>query len=140
MRLGVILPVHELREAVRCIGLPEKIGGELRQASKARLALAQRRLGALALEELADLAADHARGGEQPRVRLAQLRAAEAQHADRAAFRHGGESEGAAHAGGLGERLLAHARVGARIRAPGGGPALQHLAEEAFAGAVGQLA
>ena len=59
---GVARLVHHLREAVVRIGLPEEVRGHLHQAAESQLALALRFLRLLALEELADLAADDARG------------------------------------------------------------------------------
>src|SRR5262249_17449889 len=55
-------------------------------------------VGILALEELADLTADHAHRAQQPLVRFADSAAIEGEHADRLAFRDHGEVESAPHA------------------------------------------
>ena len=76
------------------VGLPEKVRGEVRQRAEARLALAQRFLGFLALQELPEEAADRARGVEQLVVGLAHVVPRKCQHADGFALRLGGKSEG----------------------------------------------
>ena len=48
---------------------PVNVGGKLGQAAEARFALAQHRLGVLPLQELPDLAADHAHGLQQALIR-----------------------------------------------------------------------
>src|SRR2546423_6717246 len=110
--------MHELREAVSLVGLPEEVGGELGQRAEPSFALAQRFLGALPLQELADLAADHARSFEQALVGLAQLGAREGEHADRASFGHGGKAESAAGAGAFRPRALANPRLDPSVRGP----------------------
>src|SRR5438445_253228 len=47
-------PVHQARQAVLRIALPEEVARELRQAAKARFALAQPLLRVLPLQELAE--------------------------------------------------------------------------------------
>jgi hypothetical protein len=71
-------------------------GGELEGLAEALFALRERRLRLLALQELADLAADHVDGLQQPLVGLVRPRAGEAQHADRLALEDHREDEGAA--------------------------------------------
>src|SRR5207244_2362448 len=75
--IDVVRPVHHLREAVLRVGLPEEVRGHLHQAAEAKLALALRFLRLFSLEELADLAADDARGLHQALVGLAHRLARE---------------------------------------------------------------
>src|SRR5437868_8718587 len=124
--------MHELREAVSLVGLPEEVGGELGQRAEPSFALAQRFLGALPLQELADLAADHARSFEQALVGLAQLGAREGEHADRAPFGNGGKAESAADSGAFRERTLANPRIDLSVRAPQRLARCEHFADQAF--------
>src|SRR3990170_1163366 len=80
----------------------------MRQPAEAILALAQQLLGLLALQELAEQAADGLRGLEQPLVGLARAVAGERQQADGAALRHRGESEGGERAARLARRFREH--------------------------------
>src|SRR5207244_4339193 len=80
-----------------------------RQAAKARFALAQRVLGVLALQELAEEAADRRRRIDEALVGLPVGVARERQHGDGAVLRHHGQRKG-----GEAPALAGGARRGAR--------------------------
>ncbi len=129
-----VLALHELDEAVVFVGLPVEVGGKLGKAAEALLALAQRRLGALAAQELAELASDDAGSLEQARVRLAQAEAPEDEHAEPPPGARRREGEGAVQAAAPGERRGEHARVVAGIDGPDRLAGLEDGARESLAG------
>src|SRR5438132_10513202 len=130
-------PVHHLREAVLRVGLPEEVRRHLHQAAEAKLALALRFLRLFALEELADVAADDARGLHQALVGLAHRLAREIEHADDAAFGDDRERKAAVQTAAFPQRLVLHARVVHGVLRPDRLSALQNLARQAFAWAQG---
>ena len=95
---------------MRCcgVGLPEEVRRQVGQAAEALLALAQHLLGLLALQELAEQAADRLRRLHQALVGLAGAVAGEREQADGAALRDRGEGEGGERAGRLERRLGEH--------------------------------
>src|SRR5205807_1578635 len=129
--LDVVRLLHHLREAVVRIGLPEEVRGHLHQAAEAQLALALRFLRMLALEELADLAADDARGLHQALVGLAHRLARESEHADDTAFGDDRERKAAVQAAAFPQRLVLHARVVHGVLRPDRLAALPDLARQA---------
>src|SRR2546422_1700332 len=138
--IDVVRPVHHLREAVLRVGLPEEVRGHLHQAAEAKLALALRFLRLFSLEELADLAADDARGLHQALVGLAHRLAREIEHADDAAFGDDRERKAAVQTAAFPQRLVLHARVVHGVLRPDRLSALQNLARQAFARAQGDRA
>src|SRR5207247_1572921 len=130
-------PVHHLREAVLRVGLPEEVRGHLHQAAEAQLALALRFLRLLALEELADLAADDARGLHQALVGLAHRLARERENADDTALGDDRERKAAAQAAAFPQRLVLHARVVHGVLRPDRLAALPDVTRQAFARAQG---
>src|SRR2546422_2867984 len=135
--IDVVRPVHHLREAVLRVGLPEEVRGHLHQAAEAQLALALRFLRLLALEELADLAADDARGLHQALVGLAHRLARERENADDTALGDDRERKAAAQAAAFPQRLVLHARVVPGVLRPDRLAALPDVARQAFARAQG---
>src|SRR6185436_2868656 len=111
-----------------------------RQAAKARLAFAQRLLGLLAAQELADLAADDARGLEQPLVGLAHRLAGEAQHADDPVLRDDGEGDAAVQAGAFPHRAVLGAAIARRVVRPDRLAGFQDRAGDAFSRAKRHVA
>ena len=87
--------MHQAREAVLRVALPEEVARELRQAAKARFALAQLFFGVLAGEELAEEAPDRGRRVDEGLVGLARGVAREGEHGDGAVLRDDGDREGA---------------------------------------------
>ena len=73
-RRAMSLGVRRAPDAVLDVGLPVEVGRQLRQAAKARFALAHHTFGLLAAQELAELAADHAHGLQQPAIGLTRRR------------------------------------------------------------------
>src|SRR5258706_10763972 len=72
----------------------------------------------LALQELADLAADHADRLHQPVFGLADFAAVEGEHADRASFRYDREDERSAHSDAAGEPDLTDPGVLSDVACP----------------------
>src|SRR5207302_197575 len=118
-RGGIVRAGRNVRHPVLRIGLPVEVGRHLGQAAEARFALAQRLLDLLALQELADVAADDPRRLQQPLVGLAHRLARESEHADGLAFRRDGEGQHAAHAGAFGHGLRRRADVAPQVARPG---------------------
>src|SRR5467141_1395143 len=129
--VGRALP--NLREAVLRVGFPEEVRRHLHQAAEAQLALALRFLRLLSLEELADLAADDARGLHQALVGLAHRLARERENADDAALGDDRERKAAVQAAAFPQRLMLHARVVHGVLRPDRLAALPDLARQAFA-------
>src|SRR3989449_864900 len=129
--------LHDLREAVLRVGLPEEVRGHLHQAAKAQLALALRFLRLFSLEELADLAADDARGLHQALVGLAHRLARERENADDTALGDDRERKAAAQAAAFPQRLVLHPRVVHGVLRPDRLAALPDVARQAFARAQG---
>src|SRR5207244_11128930 len=113
------------------------VRGPVPQAAQAQLALALRFLRPLALEELAELAADDARGLHQALVGLAHRLARERENADDAALGDDRERKAAVQAAALPQRLVLHARVVHGVLRPDRLAALQDAARQAFARAQG---
>src|SRR4051812_7594173 len=90
----VAWPVHDARQAMLYVRLPEEVARELCEAAEARLAVAQRILGAAALQELAEQATDGGRGVDEALVGLARRVAGEGEERDGAAVRHHRDREG----------------------------------------------
>ena len=118
-RRGVARAVHHAREPVLGVAFPEKVARELREAAKARLALAQRFLGVLPLQELAEQAADGAGRVDEAAVGLVRRVRREGQQRDGAPLQHDGQREGAVAAAlaGASQRRRAAAR---QVRRPYG--------------------
>src|SRR5207253_1385861 len=85
-RRSVFVGVRRASDAVLGVGLPVEIRRQLRQAAKARFALAHHTFGLLAAQQLPELAADHAHRLQQPRIGFTRSRRSERNDADRHAF------------------------------------------------------
>src|SRR6185503_20874386 len=107
------------------------------QRAEARLAFAQRRLGAATLQEEAELAADHAHGAEETGVGLADGIARDRYRADDPVAGGDGKYQRAVHAVLARQTGKRHAPVARRILdpdRPAGGP---HAAHEPHAARIG---
>src|SRR5258706_220762 len=111
---------------------PRPPRGPRKLPPRAALAVGERTLGALALQELADRAADGARRLEQPLVGLAQRAAGESEHADAIAFGDDRERECALDAGRRHQLLHFDARIVGGVGGPHRVAALQDAAGEAL--------
>ncbi len=85
--------VHQAREPVLRVAFPEEVARELRKAAKARLAVAQRFLGVLSLQELAEQAADGAGRFGKALVGLVRRVRREGEERNGPALEHDGERE-----------------------------------------------
>jgi hypothetical protein len=85
--------VHDARQAVLDVGLPEEVRREVGEVAEARLARAQELLGLLPLQELAEEAAERLRRLDQALVRLGSAMAGEGEQTDRPALRDRREGE-----------------------------------------------
>src|SRR5258706_337480 len=133
--------VHQAREAVLRIALPEEIARQLRQAPEARLAQAQRLFGIFPLQELAEKAADGGRRLEERLVGLAPGGTGEGEHRDRALARDHRDGKGTEAAALRARQVGGPYRL---ARLPQDARAAQQLLDLAFARepafGVGELA
>ena len=113
------LAAFEPREAKFRVLLPVPVGGERRQAAKARLAFAHRLLGGGALEVLPDHRGDDVQRLVQPLVRRAHAPAGDVEHRGDAAGGPHREHDGCDKAGAFDEGGAQRARIGAGVGDPG---------------------
>ena len=132
-------PRHE-GEAELAVLFPIPVARELVQAAQARLALAHDLFGLLALHELADLAADHARCLQQPLLGLAHFAAVEREHADRLSPGQDRKEDGSVQAHDAHGAFLHGAAVLVDVGDPQRLSRAPHLAHQSGPWSVGDVA